>query len=176
MQTSKWGKPGWETMFYVAAGYELNDLPQHVKGPQYKRFFQSMGSVLPCKYCRDSYVDFFQELDFDEYLTRRCGCIQFVYDMKRKVNEKLRLQEQRALKIEYDKLSSTLSTDDPRFWENMQRIAHKICYTKPDPPLAEVIENLSKCKAQCSANMKTCRDPLVVNEPSRRQSRRRSRV
>lgn len=158
-------------MFYVAAGYELNELPAEIKAPQYRMFFQSVGAVLPCKFCRDSYVEFFDELDFDEYLTKRCGVIRFVYDMKERVNAKLKKQERRALQLEYEKLSKSMSPDNPQFWKHMQESAQKICYTKPSPPLSEVIDGLKRDKAKCSAEMKTCRDPLSFNEPSRRRSR-----
>lgn len=168
MQTSKWGKPGWDMLFYVAAGYEVNEASVEVKAPIYRMFYESMGGVLPCKYCRDSYIEFFDELDFDSYLDRPCGMIKFVYDMKNKVNEKLRKQERRALQLEYEKLSSSMSADNPEFWEKMRAASQRICYTKPSPPLKDVIENLARDKAKCSAEMKTCRDPLLFNEPNRR--------
>lgn len=160
MQTSKWGKPAWDTMFYVAAGYDLNTLPDSVKRPQYKGFFQSMGLVLPCKYCRASYVDFFNSLDFDEYSRYPCGIVRFVYDIKNLVNEKLMEQERLYLQEEYDKLiAEGTPPDDPDFWDVMREKAQaKVC-TKPAPPFKEVMAKLAQDRAECSDKMKTCRDP-----------------
>ena len=147
-------------MFYVAAGYEVNELPVQIKAPQYRAYFESIGWVLPCKFCRDSYVDFLNELDFDEYVDMDCGMIRLVYDLKNKVNEKLEAQEQLALQDEYENASQVWSPDDPDFWRHMQKSSHRICYTKPSPPFEHVVRELSKARASCSTAMKTCRDPL----------------
>lgn len=168
MQSSKWGKAGWDMMFYTAAGYELNELPVEDKAPLYKAYYESIGYVLPCKYCRDSYVEFFDILDFDQYATKHCGVMRFVYDMKNMVNEKLKTQERRALQVQYDKLCRSISPDNHEFWVRMQEIAQRICYTKPAPPFEDVVAKLAQDKAKCSAEMRTCRDPLEINEPSRK--------
>jgi len=167
MQSTKFGGVSWKAMFYVAAGYDLNESPKHVKDPQYANFFKSWGDVLPCKYCRDSYVGFYNSLDIYRYMKMpSCGLIRFVYDLKSLVNKKLENQEHKALKEEFDNLRKDVSPDNPKFWEIFREKAHNICYTKPAPPFEEVVENLMKDRASCSAKMKTCRNPLVPKFPA----------
>ena len=57
----------------------------------YYRFFYYLGKVLPCKYCRNSYQDFFEELPILPYLEKQ-QLAQWVYHIHNKVNNKLRNQ------------------------------------------------------------------------------------
>ena len=161
MQTSKWGSPLWSSMFYVAAGYDLNKSPRYEKDPNYKTFYESLGKTIPCIFCRQSYEKFFQTLNIDRYLALpSCGLIRFVYDLKNLVNTKLENQETKALHEEYQKLLQSKSPDDPEFWKIMRDKGHKICYTKPAPPFEQVVADLMKDRAGCSAKMQSCRMPL----------------
>lgn len=163
MRTSSWGKFSWQTMFYAAAGYDLNESSKRVKDPLYYNYFKSIGDVLPCKYCRDSYKVFFQSLNIQKYMNMpSCGLIRFVYDLKNLVSDKLKTQEEKALHEEYEKLIQSKSPNDPEFWKIMREKSHKICYTAPPPPFEEVVSELMKNRASCSAKMKTCRDPLTL--------------
>jgi hypothetical protein len=165
MQSSVFGPGSWSAMFYAAAGYDLNETPKRIKDPQYKAYFKSIGDVLPCRYCRDSYKIFFDSLDFDKYLKVQCGLIRFVYDLKNLVNEKLEKQEEKALQEEYEKLLREKSPNDPTFWKTMRAKSHKICFTKPAPPFEQVVADLMKHRASCSAKMKSCREPLNAAFP-----------
>jgi hypothetical protein len=167
MNSSKWGPHGWQFMYYVAAGYDLNETPKHIKDPQYKLFFQSIGDVLPCFYCRESYRPFFKKLDIDRYMNMTtCGLIRFVYDIQGLVNNKLETQEERVLRESFKSLSETISPDDPQFWKLLRQKAHKTCYTKPLPPFENVVQEIYKHKAGCSAHTKTCRLPLPTGLPT----------
>ena len=162
MDTSVWGVVGWKFLFYVAAGYDLNETPKGTKDPQYKQFFKSAGHVLPCKYCRDSYEKFFASLDIANYMKLpSCGLIRFVYDLKNLVSDKLRAQERAALQKEFTELRQSKHEDDPEFWEIMRQKGHKICYTKPAPPFDTVVTEILAAKAGCSAHLKSCRKPLL---------------
>lgn len=164
MQSSKFGPPGHEFLTYVAAGYDFNDTPKYLKDQQYKAFFKSLGDVLPCKFCRDSYHKFYSYLGIDNYLQApSCGLLRFYYDLRELINSKLKKQEQEALKKEFETLSQTMSMNDPRFWEIMRDKSHKICYTKPSPPFEEVVDNIMKHRAGCNKIMQTCREPLLNN-------------
>ena len=166
MNTSAWGPPLHRGLFFVAAGYDLNDTPKHIKDQQYKDFFASLGNVLPCKMCRQSYGQFFKSLDINRYMgLPSCGLIRFYYDMRELINRKLETQEQKALHEEYDKLVQYMSPDDPNFWKIMHEKSQKICYTKPAPPFEKVVEDLYKFRAGCSSHMKTCRLPLASKFP-----------
>lgn len=162
MQSSKWGPPLWEALFNIAAGYDYNETPKLLKDQQYKAFFNSLGQVLPCKYCRDSYTNFNQALDIDKYLTMpSCGLTKYVYDLKNLVNNKLASQENKALRTKFMELSDKYNGQDtPEFWDELRRTTHALCYTKPAPPFAQVVDVLQKQRAGCSQVMKTCRAPL----------------
>lgn len=164
MQSGAFGKPGWDYMFYCAAGYDLNKTPKKIKDPQYKTFFEAIGYTIPCIFCRQSYEKFFASLDIQRYMDMpSCGLIRFVYDLKNLVNDKLKVQERKALQEEFQKLAKTISPSDENFWKEMRDKCHKICYTKPAPPFQEVVDNLMKHRAGCSEKMKSCRDPLKVD-------------
>jgi len=92
METQHWGRPLWVALFDIAAGYTVNKNPD--KKEQYKRFFESLGDVLPCSYCRKTYRPFLDLLNFDKYVEEEEGLIHLVYDMKCLVNEKLARQAQ----------------------------------------------------------------------------------
>ena len=108
MNTSSFGPCGWQFMFFVAAGYDMNETPKIEKDKQYKHFFKSIGDCLPCKYCRQSYGIFYEKLKIEEYMKMpSCGLIKFVYDLKQLVNQKLWVQETKALQNEFNNLKSS---------------------------------------------------------------------
>ena len=162
MQSSKWGPPLWDSLFHIAAGYDFNDTPKREKDRQYRAFFGSLGDVLPCRYCRDSYRNFYAALDIDRYMTMpSCGLTKYVYDLKNLVSNKLASQENKALREKFIELTEKhAGQDTDEFWDELRREAHHICYTKPAPPFGDVLEDLKKHRAGCSQKMKTCRAPL----------------
>jgi hypothetical protein len=163
MNTSEWGKPFWRALFFAAAGYDLNETPRPLKDKQYENFFRSIGDVLPCRYCRLSYKEFFEALGFKRYTQLpSCGIVRFVYDMKNMVNNKLWTQEEKALRNEYDQLRLQTSPEAPEFWKSMREKAQKICYTKSPPAFENLVKELYQHRATCSAHMKTCRKAAEV--------------
>ena len=87
---SCWGPPAWAFLHSVAAGY-----PESVPTPtsntiaqSYKKFFESLGSVLPCKWCKIHYKENIKELPIDKYLGGRKDLSHWVYLIHNKVNEK----------------------------------------------------------------------------------------
>lgn len=93
MTTNTWGPPGWHFLHCVAHGFPfmINDNnPKHFnKRNDYANFFYYLGKVLPCKYCRDSYMDFIKEVPIDNMLDTRKDLCKWLYDIHNKVNEKL---------------------------------------------------------------------------------------
>lgn len=161
MNTSAWGPASWRSMFFIAAGYDLNESPKSVKDPRYKQYLKTIGYVLPCKYCRDSYEKFYESMDIQRYLDMpSCGLIRFVYDMKNLVNAKLIAQEQKALEEAYAVLVNGRPLDDPEVARGMEEAKARICYTKPAPPFEELVADLMQHRASCSPALKTCRAPL----------------
>lgn len=161
MDTRSWGAPTWDTLFFVAGGYDLNEEPRETKDEKYYTFFQNFGEVIPCRYCRNSYKGFFQELNLQDYFGEKCGVMRFVYDLKNKVNNKLWKQEYEAAMEKYNALKqneATLTQD--QIAEQLRDIS-KIFYTKDPPPFSQVVEKYMKHRAKCSPKMKTCRKDAV---------------
>jgi hypothetical protein len=160
MQSSKFGPPAWNTMFTFAFGYYLNPEKCEIKDNDYINFFKLFGKTLPCKYCRDSYSQFFEFLQIRNYLKQDFGLVRFVYDLKNLVNNKLKSQEERQLQKEFTELQKTYQLNDPVFWKFFRDKAHKVCFTKPAPSFQSVLENLKMQRADCSSIEKHCRTPL----------------
>lgn len=55
----------------------------------YKKYFESLQHILPCKYCRESYAIFIKELPIDGYLSSRRRVMYWLYLIKNRVNAKL---------------------------------------------------------------------------------------
>lgn len=155
MDTKAWGPPLWDSLFFVAYGYQLNPHPDRVE--QYDAFFNSLAGVLPCKYCRESLTGFLKELDFKQYIRDGRGAMRFVYDLKNKVNQKLVTQELTAAQTQFNELGEKMkrgeSVDVPR---ELRRIS-KVFYTKDPPPFEDVVRKYQAHEAKCSSQLKTCR-------------------
>lgn len=54
--TKLWGQAGWDFNHAVTYGYPLEPTEEQINN--YRNYFVSLGYVLPCGYCRDSYQKF----------------------------------------------------------------------------------------------------------------------
>jgi hypothetical protein len=93
MMTKVWGPAGWLFLHCIAFGYPYsinNNNKDHMgKKEDYYNFFYYLGQVLPCRYCRESYQEFFKELNLNNSLNTRKQLCKWLYDMHNKVNDKL---------------------------------------------------------------------------------------
>lgn len=90
--TKVWGPPAWIFNHAVSYGYPLNPTP--IQKEQYRKYFQSLGDVLPCKYCRESYHKFISEGDTkltDNVLESRATLTKWLYNIHEAVNAKLEM-------------------------------------------------------------------------------------
>ena len=97
MMTKVWGPAGWLFLHCVTFGYPYminNSNQDHsTKKNDYLNFFYYLGKVLPCKYCRDSYMEFYKDLNLENNLDTRDQLCRWLYDMHNKVNHKLGVPE-----------------------------------------------------------------------------------
>ena len=138
MQTEKFGKPLWFSMFIIAANYPVKiDKTNkfHMAKRRYNKiFFTNIANVLPCRFCRRSYSVFLKELPINKYLGSRQLLMYWLYKIKNKVNNKLNKQ------IKSQGL---------------------------DKPLKEIVPFKNICKyyetfrANCSEKTKTCSKPSI---------------
>lgn len=95
--TSTWGPPGWFFLHCVAAGYpvdpdEYDDIRGNAKGHTkraYSCFFKNTGHVLPCRFCRESYMNFVSEMPVEEHLHSRQALFEWLFVLHNKVNDKI---------------------------------------------------------------------------------------
>ena len=52
MLTSVWGPSMWHTLHTISFNYPVN--PSSKEKKQYFIFFNSLGNILPCRYCREN--------------------------------------------------------------------------------------------------------------------------
>lgn len=90
MMTSIWGPPGWFFMHTIAQNY-----PEKITNENkdimvnYKIFFENIGAVLPCKYCRESYLNYIKIFPIDNFLYSRKLITRWLYTIHNLVNNKL---------------------------------------------------------------------------------------
>ena len=93
MQTSVWGPAGWLFLHSIAQNYPLN--PTESQKKEYMLFFKLTGSVLPCRYCRESYQLYISEPGTrlnDAVMDSRKTLSMWLYKIHNKVNNKLNLK------------------------------------------------------------------------------------
>lgn len=85
-----WGGPMWISLHSITFCYPDN--PTENDKQNYKKFFELVGEMLPCSYCRESYKKFITvgitKLD-DEALKNRNSLTKWLYNIHESVNRKL---------------------------------------------------------------------------------------
>ena len=90
--TALWGPSAWIFIESVAYGYPIEPTQDHKNN--YRQFYESIGDVLPCKYCRESYKQFITTGDTkitDDVFKNRNTLTEWIYNIHEKVNNKLRV-------------------------------------------------------------------------------------
>ena len=97
MMTKVWGPAGWLFLHCITFGYPYTinpNNPQHKdKKNDYANFFYYLGKVMPCRYCRESYMEFIKEIPIKDNLNTRKDLTKWFYDIHNKVNDKLGVAE-----------------------------------------------------------------------------------
>ena len=93
LMTRIWGPSGWLFLHCITFGYPYkinSNNKEHIdKKSDYYKFFYYLGKVLPCKYCRDSYMEFFAKINPINKLGSRQELSKWLYDVHNLVNDKL---------------------------------------------------------------------------------------
>ena len=90
MITKIWGPPTWISLHTITFGYPLN--PTDEQKESYKKYFELIGDILPCKYCRISYKEFISDgctQLTDDVMKNRHTLTRWMYDVHERVNKKL---------------------------------------------------------------------------------------
>lgn len=86
-----WGSHLWQTTYYLVAVYPEIPTPEEIEC--IKGYFKCLKHFLPCEGCKKSYCKFADEhdtrIDNPENFKTRNKLIEFVYNLRQKVNVKL---------------------------------------------------------------------------------------
>lgn len=139
MMTKIWGPPGWMFLHAVTFGYPYKIDPQNLehlrKKESFRRFFLNVGKVLPCKYCRESYDRFVEEVPIDPYLNSREDLCYWFYMIHNRVNDKLgvpkcNIPNFEEVKKKYETFRAKCKKTTRK---DRERNLRKKCISKDDP-------------------------------------------
>lgn len=88
MDTKIWGPHAWNFLHSVALAYP--EKPSMADRNAYYRFFQDLGSVLPCHYCKLHYSEHFVASELTAALESRQLLFEWTVHLHNKVNKALR--------------------------------------------------------------------------------------
>jgi len=86
MNTDFWGPHSWVMLHTITFNAPLIITDKQ----KYIELFSNLQDVLPCKYCRQSYKFFYNNLSIHEYLDDRMGIVYWLYAIHTLVNFKLK--------------------------------------------------------------------------------------
>ena len=90
MDTKFWGPSGWKLLHYMTESYP--DKPSETQKANMITFFNVLGEVLPCKYCRISFKEYIKVKPVEKAVISREKLCRWMYDIHNMVNNKLRKQ------------------------------------------------------------------------------------
>jgi hypothetical protein len=153
MDTRFWGPSGWKLLHHATFQYR-EELDR-----EYKAFFETIPYILPCKYCRTSLTDYYEEYPVDLK-----NPVKWMYTIHNCVNNKLRSQNLNPRANPTLNQVSTLYTtwiSESRplnrlstFWDFLFAVA----YNHP-----KEASRKSKPMPDCPPTAHTCDDPCVRN-------------
>ena len=87
MNVSNWGPSGWVFLHTITFNYPIK--PTKEDKLRYINFFNNIGTMLPCKYCRDSYNIYAKKLPIEKFVEDREGITYWLYQIHNLVNDKV---------------------------------------------------------------------------------------
>ena len=87
MNVDKWGPGGWIFLHTITFNYPLD--PDNNDKQRYRDFFNMIGSLLPCKYCRDSFKIYVKYIPIEQFLDSREALTYWLYRIHNLINEKI---------------------------------------------------------------------------------------
>lgn len=153
MSSTSWGGALWHALFSMAMNY--NDYPSDNKKQLYIRYFDVLGDMLPCVYCRDFYLYCKTILPITHYLddsSIEYPVMYWLYLLKDLVNQKLIYQENECYEKEAVKIDSDNNLNARAKSYRKTKLKKKIFYTKVSPPYEQVVAFYSSFKSSCESN------------------------
>ena len=98
MMTKVWGPACWFYLHCMVTGYpdkiDTKNKDHILRRKHIIKFLQELPYVLPCKYCRESFIQFSEELPVENYANSNKDLCRWLYKMHTKVNDKLGISDQ----------------------------------------------------------------------------------
>jgi hypothetical protein len=165
MRTTYWGPNAWNFLFVSILGTYPEKINNNDKNhirikKEFKNLFNSLGYIMPCIYCRDSYKQFIKEMPVENSMSGRIELFTWLYNLKDKVNNKLIKQEKECFNTEKKKLDLLLKNNKINKIEynnSINNVKEIIFITKKSPSLIQVLKKYEVNRASCSTKSKTCR-------------------
>lgn len=89
MDTRYWGPSGWKLFHLITFAYNPKTDKKNMRS-----FFEILPYVLPCKFCRSSLSQYYEELPIEKALKSKTKLSEWLWKIHGKVNDKLREQGQ----------------------------------------------------------------------------------
>lgn len=141
MNTDFWGPSAWIFLFAIASAYpnkiEKYNHEHKIIKKNYHLFFNVLRGILPCKYCRESYIEYYDDLPIGDYLSSRRSLQIWLYSIHDMVNQKL-IRQQREKWYKKRKSLQNASPQSRQQWKQM------IMKTNESPPFDEALRIMSK--------------------------------
>lgn len=162
MATHVWGPAAWNFLFTSILGQYPVDIKTK-EDVEIKEAFKSMltnlSIIMPCIFCRKSFVGFLKELPIEPYLVGRIELMYWLYEMKNKVNSKLICQENICYNEEKSKLKALFyanSISEEEYYTRVLQFKVENSVTIPTPPFQDVLDKYEAQRARCDARAKKC--------------------
>lgn len=163
VSTTSWGGPLWHASFCMAINY--NDHPSPNKKQIYLDYFNILGNILPCYFCRTYYEKCKKVLPLEEYIndeTIEYPVMYWLYLLKDLVNQKLIRQENECFYKECAKIDDDNTISNRAKSYRKTKLKSKIFYTQPSPPFERVLmyytSLISSCETEdINKSLQSCR-------------------
>ena len=163
VRTTSWGPSLWTSSFCMAINY--NDHPSPNKREIYLNYFQLLGEVLPCVFCRTYYKECEEILPLQDFIddkTLEYPVLYWLYLLKDLVNKKLMRQENECYKLEAYKIENDDTLNYRAKLYRKSKLRKQLFYTQASPPYKDVLAYYLSLKSSCETKeinraLKSCR-------------------
>lgn len=144
--TKIWGPALWETLHIITFGYSIN--PTNEEREQYKQFFLNLGNIIPCKMCRESYMELIISNEgtilTDIVFQNKETLTKWLYNLHNTINDKIGIYydityEDIVKKYESYRTVCTQTKDKCIMPINLKMISYKNSKYRPAPIITNEI-------------------------------------
>jgi len=135
MDPKIWGYSGWVTLYSIICKYP--EYPDAYDTHYYKRFFDQLRYVLPCKTCCMHYESHCSTIKIDSYLSSRNNFINWLLDINNNVNisKNVPLYTLDSASAKYNiNLRTCKMNDNNNIMHNIWKFLFAICIAYPKNP------------------------------------------